>query len=505
MNSNNQLKAGAVLNYVVIILNTLVGLLYTPYMLRMMGQNEFGLYSLVSSVIAYLTILDLGFGNAIIRYTAKFRAENRVREQYEMFGMFLILYLIIGIVSFLIGLVLYFNVDSIFSSSMLPDQIIKARKMILLMVFNVAFTFPMSIYGSIINAYEHFVFPRALNVIRILLNTIIMIVLLSYGYKALAIIVLQTIFNVVTLILNWIYCKCKLQVKVVFSKFNWAFLKEVAIYSFWIFLFVIMDRIYWGTGQFVLGAIVGTAAVAVYAVAIQLQNMYMQFSNAIASLLLPKVTVMVASNNNKAISDLFIRTGRLQYVILAYILTGFLCFGNQFIQLWAGPEYCDAFIISVLFFLPLTVPLIQNVGISILQARNQMEFRSILYICIAIISLILQIILAQKIGAIGCAIAVSGALIVGQIFIMNIYYAKKQHIDILFFWKEILRMSIIPILVGCITFLGTHYYTIDSWGKLLLCIVLFSLFYIPLFFVFSLNTYEKNLFITPLKKLCEKC
>ena len=69
----NQLKAGAVLNYVVIGLNSLVGLLYTPYMLRMMGQSEYGLYSLVASVIAYLTIMDFGFGNAIIRYTAKFR------------------------------------------------------------------------------------------------------------------------------------------------------------------------------------------------------------------------------------------------------------------------------------------------------------------------------------------------------------------------------------------------------------------------------------------------
>jgi len=88
----NQLKAGAALNYVVIILNMLVGLLYTPYMLRMMGQSEYGLYSLVASVISYLTVLDLGLGNAIVRYTAKFRAEGKTTEQYEMFGMFLVLY-----------------------------------------------------------------------------------------------------------------------------------------------------------------------------------------------------------------------------------------------------------------------------------------------------------------------------------------------------------------------------------------------------------------------------
>ena len=91
----NQLKAGVFLSYCIIGLNTLVGLVYTPYMLRMMGRSEYGLYAIVASVIAYLTILDLGFGNAIVRYTAKFRAEGKIKEQYEMFGMFIILYSII--------------------------------------------------------------------------------------------------------------------------------------------------------------------------------------------------------------------------------------------------------------------------------------------------------------------------------------------------------------------------------------------------------------------------
>ena len=82
----NQLKAGAFLSYVLLGVNTIIGLLYTPYLLRMLGKSEYGLYSLAASVIAYLTVLDLGFGNAIVRYTAKFRAEGKKEEQYEMFG-----------------------------------------------------------------------------------------------------------------------------------------------------------------------------------------------------------------------------------------------------------------------------------------------------------------------------------------------------------------------------------------------------------------------------------
>lgn len=504
----NQLKAGVVLNYVVIILNTVVGLLYTPYMLRMMGQSEYGLYSLVASVIAYLTVLDLGFGNAIVRYTAKFRAEKKTEEQYEMFGMFFLLYLVIGIIAFGIGLGLYFNVGTLFGDTMTAVELGRARIMMLLLVANLAFTFPMSIWGSIIQAYEDFVFQKSLNIFRIILNTAVMICLLHFGYKAVAMVVVQTIFNVLTLVLNFIYCRRKLNIHIYFrfKHFHWGFLKEVAIYSFWIFLNAIMDRVYWSTGQFVLGAIVGTAAVAVFAIAIQLEGMYMQFSTAISSVFLPKVTAMVATNRSrKEISDLFIRTGRMQYIVLAYILSGFIIFGRQFIELWAGAGYSDAYIISLLFFIPLTVPLIQNLGITILQARNEMKFRSVLYIIIALVSLAMQIVLTRFFGGIGCAMGVSGALVVGQILIMNVYYRRRQDLDIKTFWKEISKMSIIPIvLIFSSMLVIRHFFALDSWGKLILGIAAFSLVYIPLFFRFSMTDDERNLFISMFHKIFDK-
>lgn len=501
----NQLKAGVVLNYVVIFLNTVVGLLYTPYMLRMMGQSEYGLYSLVASVIAYLTVLDLGFGNAIVRYTAKFRAEKKTEEQYEMFGMFFLLYLVIGIIAFGIGLGLYFNVDTLFGDTMTAVELGRARIMMLLLVANLAFTFPMSIWGSIIQAYEDFVFQKSLNIIRIILNTAVMICLLHFGYKAVAMVVVQTIFNVLTLVINFIYCRRKLNIHIYFrfKHFHWGFLKEVAIYSFWIFLNAIMDRVYWSTGQFVLGAMVGTVAVAVFAIAIQLEGMYMQFSTAISSVFLPKVTAMVATNRSrKEISDLFIRTGRIQYIVLAYILSGFIIFGRQFIELWAGADYTDAYIISLLFFIPLTVPLIQNLGITILQARNEMKFRSVLYIIIALVSLAMQIVLTRYFGGIGCAMGVSGALVVGQILIMNVYYRRRQDLDIKTFWKEISKMSIIPIvLIFSSMLIIRHFFALDSWGKLILGIAAFSLVYIPLFFRFSMTDDERNLFISMFHKI----
>lgn len=501
----NQLKTGAILNYVVIILNMLVGLLYTPYMLSKLGQSEYGLYSLAASVISYLTVLDLGMGNAIIRYTAKYRAEGKKTEQYEMFGMFLILYIIIGVITVIAGSFLYFNVNSIFGETMSPEEMEKAQTMIFFLVFNLAVTFPMSIFGSIITAYERFVFPRVINIIRTILNTVVMICLLGMGYKAVTMVIVQTTFNISTLVINYVYCKYELKIKIFFKRFEWKFLKEIAIYSFWIFLNVIMDRIYWNTGQFILGAVVSTASVAVFAVAINLEHMYMNLSTAVCSVFLPKVTGMVTKNENKKeISDLFIRLGRIQYVVISTILCCFIIFGYDFILLWAGEGYEDAYIITLLFFISLSIPLIQNLGITILQARNQMKFRSILYIIIAILSLVLQIILAKKFGGIGCAVAISGSLLIGQGLIMNIYYHKKQDLNIYAFWKEIFKMSIVPCTLCIIGYHVVKGITLSTWSSWGIAVIIFIAIYTPLFFYFSLNKDEQILLSSPLKKLLRK-
>lgn len=501
----NQLKTGAALNYVVILLNIAVGLLYTPYMLRMMGQSEYGLYSLVASIIGYLTVLDLGLGNAVVRYTAKYRAEGKTKEQYEMFGMFFVLYTIISVVALIGGIGLYLNVDAMFGSTMTDVELSKAHIMMLILVFNLAFTFPMSIFGSIMTAYERFIFPKAINLIRILLNTVIMIALLEMGYKAIAMVILQTVFNVATLIINFLYCKYKLKIKIMFARFQWGFLREVAIYSFWIFLNVIMDKIYWSTGQFILGIVAGTVAISVFAVAIQFQTMYMQFSTAISGVFLPKVTGMVTlRNSNKEISDLFIKTGRIQNIIMAMILFGFLTFGRPFVNLWAGPEYSDAYIITCLFFISLYIPLIQNLGITILQARNQMKFRSLLYIVIASVALVLQYFFAKLWGGIGCAFAIAGALLVGQGIIMNVYYRIKQGLDIRRFWVEITKMNLAPAILSILSFIVMQKYAIDNWLTLSVCICLYTFIYIIVLYKLSMNAYERTLFVEPIKKILKR-
>lgn len=501
----NQVKAGVFLNYVNIVVNIVLGLLYTPYMLKMLGQNEYGLYSLVASIISYLTLLDFGFGSAVVRYTAKFKAEGKVKEQWEMFGMFLTVYLGIGILAFLAGLGLYFNVDAMFDRTMTATELSQARIMMMLLIVNLAVTFPLSMFGSIITAYENFVFQRVVTMLRLLLSTVVIVVLLFYGYKAVALVVVQTVFNIGYLLINLFYAKYKLKIKVWFSHFDFRLLKEISVFSFWQFLNCIMDRIYWSTGQFVLGSLVGTAAVAVYSVAITLFHMYTTFSNAISGVLLPRVTSMVANEaSTSQISDLFIRTGRLQNIVMQLILSGFIVFGQYFIYLWAGKDYSDSYAIALIFFLALYVPLIQNTGVTILQARNQQKFRCLVYVAIAVVSLGFQIWFAKVWGAVGVASAIGGALLLGAGLVINIYYAKVQQINIPKFWREILKMSFVPVILTVIGLIALNYVELTSWIRLAMGIVLYMAIYILMIWRLSMNADERRLIGAPIKSITNK-
>ena len=103
----------------------------------------------------------------------------------------------------------------------------RSKIMILILIINVAVTFPMSIFGSIILAYEKFVFPKILSIIRVLLNTLCILFLLEYGYKAVSVVVVHTIFNLLTLFVNYYYCKFNLKIRLIFSSVNIIIFNEI--------------------------------------------------------------------------------------------------------------------------------------------------------------------------------------------------------------------------------------------------------------------------------------
>lgn len=491
----NQIKYGAMLSYVIIFVSMLIALIYTPFVIRLLGQEEFGLYSLIGSIAAYFSIMDLGLGNTIVRFISRNREIGDSQNEAKLNGTFLILYSMIGLLTVIIGIIIYFNLEQILGSSLTISELYKAKIMIVVLIINFSFSFPLSVFNSLLRAYERFIFDKIITLIRIISIPIVTLPILFLGFGAISMVVINTIINILCLVYCCIYTLKKLKIKIKIGKIEKKVLIGIFSYSFFIFLNVVVDQIFWKTDQVILGIVTGTISVAIFAVAMQFITLYMQFSTAISNLLLPKLSRMSAQNaNNTEFSNVMIKYGRIQFIIIALILSGFTIFGEYFINIWAGNGYIEAYYIVIIIMVPLTIPLIQNTGITILQAKNKLAFRSILYIITALINVVVSIPLAIKYDGIGTAIVTSASLIVAHIIIMNFYYHKAIKLNIVKFWRNIITI-LIPVIFSTIfgSIIVKYFIPLNNILNFTIGIILFFVIYVFSLWKFAMNKTEKEL------------
>src|ERR1043166_1959579 len=84
-------------NYAARFFGIVVGLVLTPFILREIGAASYGLWVLVGSVAGYGSLLDLGIGNALIKYVAEYRARQDYTQARRMVATALLLFSGLGV------------------------------------------------------------------------------------------------------------------------------------------------------------------------------------------------------------------------------------------------------------------------------------------------------------------------------------------------------------------------------------------------------------------------
>ncbi len=490
----NQLKAGVILSYVSMGLTNIISIIYTPIMLRMLGQSEYGLYQLANSVVSYLGLLNFGFGSAYIKFYSTLKRDNDEKGIAKLNGMFMLCFLAMSAMAIIFGSILVLNVENIFSRSLTSAEVSKMRGLMALMVFNIAIMFPNSVFNANITAHERYLFQRIVSLISSVCNPLLVLMLLFLGFQSEGLVFSATVIAVLKLYLDMFYCIKKLHVKFVFKNLDYSLLRQVGTFSFFIFLNMVTDTLNYSVDKFVLGMVKGTTIVAIYSVGASLNQYYISFSSAISSVFIPRVNRMVASGeSDQSISELFTKVGRVQFIVMALVMSGFIVFGRNFIELWAGIGYENSFYVALIIMLPTTVPLIQNVSIEIQRAKNLHKFRSITYLCIAIGNFIISIPLAEMFGEVGSAVGTGIAVFIGNVVIMNIYNYRKVGIDIPYFWKQIVRMALPVVGITIIGFLAVSFIEIKNYMVLFALIVVYCLLYFGIMWLASFNDYEKDI------------
>lgn len=460
----SQRKAGVFLGYTNIIVKNLVNLVYTPMLLAFVGQADYGVFQTSNSFVFSLSLLTFGFSEAYIRFYTQKEAHGSEGDIQVLNGMYLVLYIGVCALALSLGLLFAANVETFFSGSFTTAQVGLAGQLMAIMAFSVACTLFSTVFDAYILAHEQFKFQQSRQMFTSLATPGIAFVLLSLGMGAVGVAFAQLAVNLTLLLLNARFAIVGLGMRFDFRRFDGALFRAIAAFSAWIFGNQLCDLVNQSVPNILLGALTSAINVSVFAVSIQIRNVFASLSTVMSNVFVPKINQIVAtSDDNNDLTRLMTRVGRYQMFLFCWAYCGFVLLGQFFITKWAGPGFLDAYYLICAMALPLGVPLCQNTGIEIQRAKNKHRARSIVYLGMACINVAFTWVASPCLGYWAPAVAYIVSIALGNGLFMNWYYHTRIGLDMGFFWKKNLPVVLASAVVTMVGLFASRFHPVTSW------------------------------------------
>lgn len=488
-------RHGVYISYAYTAIQVIVNFLYVPILLSTIGRDEYGLYQTVGSVMAYIVSINSVLAAGVGRYYSMYKAEGDERMMENTLAIAKRLYWILSAAALLVVVLLIPLFRNSYSDSLSSSQLDECAAMLLIMAVNTVVTFNNTIYIAAINANERFVFLRLVSMATLIAQPFIILLVARVWPTAVVITCVILFMNIVSAVLQEAYARHYLQVRVYFHGWDRNLVKGLLIFSSGIILVTIADQIFWSSSNLVIAFFFGAGPVAVFAVGSQVYKAYLSAGTGISGVFFQRVSELYHRDHDMpAISALFAKVGRISFLACSLILGGFFVLGPDFISIWAGNGYEDAYLVAIAVMIPLTVDLIQNLGLTILQVMDRYYFRGVVYLSLAIANVLISLVVVPKFGIVSAALSSGICMLLGNGFVMNFYYWKVVKLDIPGFWKEELQLvipfvfatSISAFVYRCVPFGHGSVFLFIAGG------IGYLLVYAILMWRFGMNCYEKG-------------
>lgn len=489
-------KKGAILSYIQVVLSVAVSVIYVPVLLRYLGQSEYGLYQIVGSFFSYISVFESCMSTGVLRnYCNALGSQDKEAADVTL-SMAKVIYRMMAALMVVAGVIVLFAFRSFYASSFTASELKESSAILLLLFANMMVTLLGSVYLTILTGHEKFTFLKVLAIIIQVAQPFFVILCVRKIPYAITVSTVIVVFNVLTVLMRYLYVTRKLKIRIVKKKRNRKVIGEIVGLSATILLGCIADQIFWKTDQVILGKLFSTTVVAVYSVGAQIYMMYMQFGTQIASVFYPKVSILYQEENGlQKVSDLFIRVGRATFFVILLVLSGFIIFGREFLLVWVGEGYEAAYWVAIIVMLPFSVDLAQNLGLCILQVKGQYGFRAKIYLLSALLNIITTVLFARRIGITGAALSTGISMFLTSGLIMNWFFQKRVGLNMIKFWKTTIGIiSLAVLLTGAACFIkGMIWHDPVSVIQLGLGILLYTIVYGAVMFLFAADPAEREL------------
>lgn len=488
MLKDKQLKIGAMLSYLSILINIAAGLIYTPWMVAQVGKGDYGLYTLANSLIT-LFMVDFGLSAATSRYVSKYRAENNQKKIDDFLGAIYKLYLIIDAIILVVILVVYCLVDKIYIK-LTPDELAKFKVVYIVAASFAVVNFPFVTLNGILNAYEKFIQLKVADIIYRILLVAITVAMLYFGYGLYALVATHALVGLIVVIYKLYVIRKHIPIKI-----NWRF-REKALYqdifefSFWSAMTSLAQRLIFNITPSVLGAVADSQAIAVFGIVVVIEGYTYTVTSAINGMFMPKISRI--HEQGADIMPLMLNVGRFQYALNGLIIAGFFAIGKNFIHLWMDSSYSEAYYGVLLVIIPGLFFNSLQIANTAMIVEKKIKYQAIITAATGITNIVLSLILSSLFGVVGACISICIAYMLRLIAYL-IVYQRVMHYDMLTFIRKCYVKMSAPIVLSVVAGILMNYFVQgNSWLFVgIIGSVVTIVYFVTLWFV-ALDKAERN-------------
>lgn len=484
------------------MVNMLVLILMTPYIIDKLGMDNFGLWCLLFSMIGFFSLLEFGMATAVVKCVAEHNSSNDHRERNEILSTYGAWYLCIMLISLLLAYFLAPNLGNLFS---LSEEIVSVSFTLfwLLAVRTFIVVLPLSLYRSILFGAGFIFELSSIQILTTLIYAVLSVTFLYLGYG----IIYLAIANLLSVIIEHVFYVAyaykrldKLHVHPANVRFR--HLKNTLSFSIAALFIQIAVMVHIKMDPVLIKLYLPLSAVALYGIALKITENYVILLKQIANVLTPVICHYWINNQLAEIRQLF-ESGIKHMLGLSMLISICLaCSAEPLITLWLGTDFAGAAPSLIVLCLSVTILAPQLIAATLLMMTGNHKTLALAAVVGVIINILASILLIKPLGIVGVAM---GTLIAGlcvDIIIIGMAARKVLQLS----HKEFFNESVFPCLIPSLVLLGSQLVfgnVYPSVGLIELITMNLGgvLLYILSYWHFSLNPKEQILIRTKINTL----
>lgn len=497
---NKQIVYGTVINYATVFVQMISTVVVTPYLIKMFGDNDYGIYKIIVSLAAYLIILNFGVGNTLIRFLSELRAkgEDKGDAAKALVSFSTALNFVAGLFAVLVGCLIFRFIPNFFSSSLSTRDLQLARNIFIILLISAVFSILTDIYMSYLFVYEKYAYVKTVDLLKYLLRVALIFSLINKGKSATLIAYIDLYVSIFTFGANFLYAIYKGKMKIGFCNINKNMPispKKFFSYSLLFFLNLIIEQLIWNTDSIIIGMRLNASMVSIFSSGAIISAAFNSMTQIISTMIFPKIVMKFSENNPKEKStEVMIKISRLQAFIAFYILGGYLVVGKFFVtDIWLDSRYELAWTTSMIVMVGTLFSSLMGSGHLILRAINKQTYFLVCEFVIFLANVVATYVLVKPLGIKGAAYSTTAAYVIGMCVFIVPYLKKTIGLDVKRYFQNIVPIVASMVCMSIVLYVISNRIGITNKFDMIIWGIIYTVLYIALAYMVSSDEEKKAL------------